>query len=183
MQLTRKLLVCNMINKWLEKTIIGLDLCPFTRRPYLEGKVLIEELSGQDSTKAQNQFLTSLSFFQGQAQFETVLLAYPQWKVSFEDFYGFLGECEEHLVDLALQDEFQLVAFHPDFCFGGLKFSNRANLVNSSPLALIHILKIQDLQLLDISVKEAKAMSFGNAKKLEALSPEELVDHFPWRAI
>ena len=183
MQLTRKLLVCNMINKWLVKTIIGLDLCPFTRKPYLEGKVLIEELSGQDSSQAQNQFLTALSFFQGQAQFETVLLAYPQWKVSFEEFYDFLGDCEELLVSLGLEDEFQLVAFHPDFCFDGLKFSNRANLVNSSPFALIHILKIQDLKLLNLSMKEARAMSFGNAKKLEALGPEELVDHFPWRAI
>jgi hypothetical protein len=183
MQLTRKLLLCNMINKWLVKTIIGLDLCPFTRRPYLEGKVLIEELSGQDCAQAQNQFLSSLSFFQGQAQFETVLLAYPEWKVSFEAFYDFLADCEEHLISLNLQDEFQLVAFHPDFCFDGLKFSNRANLVNSSPLALIHILKIQDLELLNLSMQEAKAMSFGNAKKLEALSDEQLNDHFPWRAI
>ena len=170
-----------MINKWLEKTIIGLDLCPFTRKPYLEGKILVKELSGQDSPEAQNQFLTSLSFFQGQTQFVTVLLPYPKWKVSFEDFYDFFSDCEEHLVSLGLEDEFQLVAFHPDFCFHGLNFSNRANLVNSSPLALIHILKRQDLELLNLSVKEAKAMSFGNAKKLEALSQEQLLDHFPWR--
>jgi hypothetical protein len=170
-----------MINKWLKKTIIGLDLCPFARKPYLEGKILIEKLSGQESSAAQNQFLTSLSSFQGQVHFETVLLAYPDWKVSFQDFYDFSEDCEDHLVSLGLEDEFQLVAFHPEFCFEGLKFSNRANLVNSSPVPLIHILKIKDLKLLNLSQKEAEAMSFGNAQKLESLSQEQLLDHFTWR--
>jgi len=170
-----------MINKWLEQTIIGLDLCPFARKPFLEGKILIEELPGQESSEAQNHFLNSLSSFQGQVQFETVLLVYPKWKVSFKDFYDFSQDCEDHLVSLGLDDEFQLVAFHPDFCFEGLKFSNRANLVNSSPLPLIHILKINDLKLLNLSGKEAEAMSFGNAKKLEELSEEQILNHFPWR--
>lgn len=170
-----------MINKWLEKTIIGLDLCPFTRRPYLEGKILIEALSGLDSSTAQHQFLNSLNSFQAQNKFETVLLVYPEWQISFPEFYEFLEDCEEHLITLNLQDEYQLVAFHPEFCFGGLEFSDRANLVNSSPLPLIHILKIQDLELLNLSPKEAEAMSFGNAKKLELLTDEQLLDHFPWR--
>lgn len=170
-----------MITKWLEKTIIGLDLCPFTRKPFLEGKILIEELPGQASPAAQNQFLNALSAFQGQSKFETVLLVYPQWKISFKDFYAFSEDCENHLGSLELEDEFQIVAFHPDFCFGGLEFSNRANLVNSSPLPLIHILRINDLELLNLSVTEAETMSFGNAKKLEALSEEQLLNHFPWR--
>jgi hypothetical protein len=170
-----------MINKWLEQTIIGLDLCPFARKPFLDGKILIEELPGQESTEAQNHFLNSLSSFQGQVQFETVLLVYPKWKVSFKDFYDFALDCEDHLVSLGLDDEFQLVAFHPDFCFEGLKFSNRANLVNSSPLPLIHILKMNDLKLLNLSEKDAEAMSFGNAKKLEELSEKQILNHFPWR--
>jgi hypothetical protein len=170
-----------MISKWLEKTIIGLDLCPFTRKPFLDGKILIEELLGQDPTEAQNNFLNSLSAFQGQLHFETVLLVYPNWKITFNDFYDFLGNCEDHLVTLGLEDEFQLVAFHPDFCFEGLKFSNRANLVNSSPLPLIHILRTHDLKVINLSVKEAKAMSYGNAKKLESLSSDQILEHFPWR--
>jgi hypothetical protein len=170
-----------MINKWLKKTIIGLDLCPFTREPFLNGKILIEELPGQESEEAQENLLTSLSSFQAQSKFETVLLVYPHWKISFSDFYHFLEDCEDHLASLNLEDEFQLVAFHPEFCFGGLEFSNRANLVNSSPLPLIHILRINDLEVLNLSVKDAEAMSFGNAKKLELLSDEELLSHFPWR--
>jgi hypothetical protein len=170
-----------MINKWLEKTIIGLDLCPFTRRPYLEGKILIEELSGRETAEAQNQFLNSLNLFQAQVKFETVLLVYSQWKTTFKDFYEFLEDCENQLISLNLDNEFQLVAFHPEFCFEGLPFSDRANLVNSSPLPLIHILKINDLELINLSMKEARAMSFENAKKLESLSEEQLLNHFPWR--
>ena len=128
-----------MINEWLNKTIIGLDLCPFTRKPYLEGKILIEDLSGNNSTEAQDQFLNSLNSFQQQTKFETALLVFPRWNISFKDFYEFTEDCEEHLLSLNLEDEFQLVAFHPKFCFEGLEFSERANLVNSSPLPLIHL--------------------------------------------
>lgn len=170
-----------MINKWLEKTIIGLDICPFTRKPFLEGKVLIEELPGQEANEAQNQFLNSLSSFQGQKKFETILLVYPEWKISFKAFYAFTEECEDLLSSLNLEDEFQIVAFHPAFCFGGLEFSDRANLVNSSPLPLIHILRINDLDLLNLSVKDAETMSYQNAKKLESLSDAQQLDHFPWR--
>jgi len=170
-----------MINKWIEKTIIGLDLCPFTRKPYLEGKVLIEELSGQNSSTSQDQFLNSLSSFQNQNKFETVLLVYPQWKISFKNFYDFLQDCEDHLASLNLEDEYQLVAFHPEFCFDGLEYSDRANLVNSSPLPLIHVLRINDLDVLNLSTLDAEKISFNNAKTLELLQDEQIKEHFPWR--
>ncbi len=170
-----------MIKSWLEKTIIGLDLCPFTSKPYLTGKILLEELPGNTLPDSQNNFLDSLNAFQAQKKFETILMAYPQWKISFKDFYDFSEDCEDQLAELGLGDEFQLVAFHPKFCFEGLEFSNRANLVNSSPYPLIHLLRIIDLDLINMSVKEAESMSFGNAKKLELLSELEVLEHFPWR--
>ncbi len=171
-----------MINKWLEKTIIGLDLCPFTRKPFLEGKILVENLSGSNSREAQDLFLSSFNTFQKQKKFETALLAFPAWKVSFKRFHEFSEDCGEHLATLGLEDEFQLVAFHPKFSFEGLAYSDRANLVNSSPLPLIHILRIHDLDLLNMSTQEAEKMSFGNSKKLEKMGQEEVTDHFPWRS-
>jgi hypothetical protein len=55
--------------------------------------------------------------------------------------------------------------------------------VNSSPLPLIHILKVPDLELLQLSEEEAEAMSFGNAKKFELMGQEQILDHFPWRSL
>lgn len=172
-----------MINQWLEETIIGLDLCPFARRPFLDGKILVKELPGQNPFEAQNQFLDELNSFQAQNTFVTALLAYPDWKIPFQDFFDFSQDCEGLLSDLDLQNEYQLVAFHPDFCFEGLDPSDRANLVNASPQPLIHILRISDLDLAGMSGKEAEDMSFGNTKKLEAMSEDDLRKHFPWKTI
>ncbi len=167
-----------MIKSWLEKTIIGLDICPFTSRPYLAGKILIEDLPGN----SEHDFLNSLNSFQAQKKFETILMVFPDWKVSFREFYDFSEDCAELLYTLKLEDEFQLVAFHPEFCFEGLELSDRANLVNSSPLPLIHLLRKIDLDVINLSAKDAEAMSFGNAKKLESMSEAEIQDHFPWRS-
>ncbi|MES2526651.1 MAG: DUF1415 family protein [Bdellovibrionota bacterium] len=170
-----------MINKWLENTIIGLDLCPFTRKPFLDGKILVEELPALNPEDAHQNFLSSLSTFQNQNKFETVLLVFPHWKMSFKDFYEFSEDCEDQLASLDLEDEYQIVAFHPEFAFEGLEYSDRANLVNSSPLPLIHILRTFDLDMINMSAKEAEAMSFGNSKKLESMTAEEVAAHFPWR--
>ncbi len=170
-----------MINKWLVKTIIGLDLCPFTKKPFLEGKILVDELSATEYAEAHENFLTSLSAFQEQNKFETALLVYPHWKISFNDFYAFSEECQDHLATLHLEHEYQIVAFHPQFAFEGLAFSDRANLVNSSPFPLIHILRTFDLDMINLSAKDAESLSFGNSKKLELLSEADLKDHFPWR--
>jgi hypothetical protein len=170
-----------MINEWLLKTIIGLDLCPFTRKPYFEGKILVEELPGSNAKGLEKYFLNSLDSFQQQSKFETALLVFPEWRTSFKDFYEFTEDCEEHLLSLNLEEEFQLVAFHPKFCFEGLEYSDRANLVNSSPFPIIHILRIIDLDLINLSVTEAESMSRGNAKKLELLSEAKIAEHFPWR--
>lgn len=164
-----------MIKKWLEKTIIGLDLCPFTRVPYLQGKILIEALNGPED------FLDALNSFQAQTNFETVLMVFPDWKIAFKDFYDFAQDCEDQLETLGLLDEFQLVTFHPNFCFEGLPYEDRANLVNSSPLPLLHLLRTVDLDLLNLSPKEAEALSFGNAKKLERMDAASIAEHFPWR--
>jgi uncharacterized protein len=170
-----------MIKAWLEKTIIGLDLCPFTQKPYAEGKILIEDLPGTNLAEAQNFFLSSLDSFQAQNNFQTALLVFAEWKINFRDFYDFLEDCEDHLHFLGLEEEYQLVVFHPDFCFEGLDSKDRANLVNSSPYPLIHILKTADLALLNLSPHDAESMSHGNARKLESLSEGDLKSHFPWR--
>lgn len=175
------MLLWPMITKWLEKTIIGLDLCPFAKKPFLEDKILIDELPSTDYAWAHESFLTSLSAFQEQKKFETAILVYPHWKISFNEFYDFSEECQDHLATLQLEDEYQIVAFHPQFAFEGLAFSDRANLVNSSPLPLIHILRTFDLDMINMSAKDAETMSFGNSKKLELLSDAEMKDHFPWR--
>lgn len=170
-----------MITKWLEKTIIGLDICPFTSRPYHTGKILIEELAATKASEAQIHFLDTLNTFQGQKKVETILMVFPDWKVTFKKFYAFSEVCEDLLYELNLGEEYQLVAFHPKFSFEGLAFSDRANLVNSSPLPMIHLLRKIDLDLINLSIKDAENLSFGNAKKLELLSADELREHFPWR--
>jgi hypothetical protein len=170
-----------MIKNWLEKTIIGLDLCPFTRKPYAEGKILIEEHKSLDEADAQASFLNTLNHFQGQNFFETALVVFPEWKISFEDFYFFMEDCEDLLAELNLQDQFQLVVFHPDFQFEGLEFENRGNLVNSSPFPLIHILRTHQLDLINMSTEDAEKMSFTNAIKLDDMGSHEIQSHFPWR--
>lgn len=170
-----------MITNWLEKTIIGLDLCPFTRKPFVEGKILIKEHATTVSADSQIEFLNSLSLFQGQEWFETALIVYPQWDITFEEFFYFLEDCENHLHSLNLLDEFQLVAFHPKFQFEGLEYEDRGNLVNSSPFPLVHILRSHDMDLINMSTEDAEKMSFANAIKLQDLSDLELQDHFPWR--
>lgn len=69
----------------------------------------------------------------------------PRSNALVADFEGFLQE-------VALDDEFQVVGFHPQHVFGGEDPADPGNYVNRSPFPMVHILRQE-------SVTEAVEMS------------------------
>ncbi|MEX0798313.1 MAG: DUF1415 family protein [Bacteriovoracaceae bacterium] len=125
-----------LTKQWVEKAVIGLNLCPFLKIPWQEGRV--QTLGGpiNDLDSLARQILNDLN----QDKFETSLLVLNESPV-FSDFYKLFGHLEDSLAQLGLDQQFQLVAFHPEFVFEGLHFEDLANLVNRSPFPTLHFLK------------------------------------------
>lgn len=106
-------------------------------------------------------------------EFETSLIVLDS-KMDFQSFYHMTQDLEEMLESAGLENHFQLVAFHPEFCFEGLDPSDKANLVNRSPWPLLHILRFSDIEELSLSPQEAEQISHRNEKKLKEMKESDL---------
>ncbi len=170
-----------IVKFWLEDIVIGLNLCPFAKAPYEKGLVDIRFCLFLEEDKRTNFFLDSLEqvILHPENEFNS-LVVFPRLVDHFEDFNDWVGFLEDLLADQQIDQYVQLVAFHPDFRFADSD-DERANLVNSSPYPIIHILKTAAIKQVMINPKDAEKISQMNTEKLHALTPEEVKAKFFWK--
>jgi hypothetical protein len=144
------------ISVWLENVVIGLDLCPFARRPYQQGRVRIA-VSGSRTLESCGEFL--LDEIQRLIEFdenvsETTLVVFRSFFDKFGDFWDFVEFMSEQLVDNNLDSLLQFASFHPDYVFEGEDEGegededesegvsvSRSNFTNRAPYPVVHILR------------------------------------------
>ncbi|MBC7714549.1 MAG: DUF1415 domain-containing protein [Rhizobacter sp.] len=161
---------------WLEYIVIGLDLCPFARIPFEKGLIRVVECEERDEDEQMVFFLEELELLnQTEADVvSTTVIVYPHASSDFSHFNDFVGELEFMLEEAALENSFQLVAFHPKFVFENTEFSETGNLVNRSPFPILHILRFEEIARAMKNPKDGEVISFNNDKKLNQLSPEAI---------
>ena len=105
--------------RWLERAVIGLNLCPFAKAPHIKGQIhyAVSEAKGLEGLRDELiEQLQALAALPAEAR-ETVLLIVPHMLRDFLDFNDFLDEADGVLQELDMEGEFQIASFHPDFQF------------------------------------------------------------------
>jgi hypothetical protein len=129
--------------QWLERAVLGLDLCPFARGPWESGRVRIvvsdattaEALAG--ALEHELQHLAAVD----PAELETTLLVHPDVLRDFLDFNDFLDVADALLETLELDGVIQVASFHPDYRFADAPEDDPANCTNRSPFPTLHLLR------------------------------------------
>ena len=106
---------------WVEKAVIGLNLCPFAKA--VVTKKQVRYVVCMDSEPEQ-----VLKILQAEMQhlldtdvdeLDTTLLIAPHLLPDFLDFNEFLFDCDSVLVSLELEGVLQIADFHPRYQFAG----------------------------------------------------------------
>ncbi|WP_442683299.1 DUF1415 domain-containing protein [Stenotrophomonas sp. JC08] len=129
--------------RWVEKAVIGLNLCPFAKAVYVKEQVrfvlsdattpealleeLAEELLRLRDTPAE--------------QIDTTLIVHPDVLTDFLDYNDFLDNADAALEALDLQGILQVASFHPDYQFAGAAADDVSNYTNRSPYPTLHLLR------------------------------------------
>jgi hypothetical protein len=128
---------------WLERAVIGQQLCPFAAAPYLHGRVRFC-VSAQRSAEGLLEDLgRELQMLRDAdpLQCETTLLIHPQVLTDFLDYNDFLDICDAALAELGLEGELQVASFHPNYQFAGTRKQDVTNFTNRSPYPMLHLLR------------------------------------------
>ena len=164
---------------WLEKAIIGLNLCPFARAVYVRDQIryVVSEAETPEALLA--DLLVEL---QGLAaadpgKIDTTLIIHPRVLGDFLDYNDFLGVADAAVADLGLEGVIQIASFHPEYQFAGSAPDDIENYTNRSPYPMLHLLR-------EASVERAVA-AFPDASEIyeRNMATMRRLGHEGWRRL
>jgi hypothetical protein len=164
---------------WLEKAVIGLNLCPFAKAVYVKNQVRLVVSKARHADDLLEELDRELDLLVATPadEIDTTLLIHATLFDDFLDFNDFLevadGVVEEH----ALEGVIQLASFHPRFQFDGTEPNDISNYTNRAPFAMLHLLREASVEKAVEAFPEAEAIFEENIKTLEKLG------HAGWKAL
>jgi hypothetical protein len=159
---------------WLERAVIGLNLCPFAKAVHVKGKVHYAVSEATDPLQlladlgAELDALVALDA----GERETTLLMAPQCLADFLDFNDFLESAERLLRKRGLEGVIQLASFHPTYQFAGTGLDDIENYTNRSPYPTLHLLREDSIERAVEAIPEPDAIYEANIETLRKLGPQ-----------
>lgn len=163
--------VIAVTRQWVEKAVIGLNLCPFSHAPYRKGRVRLQVSQAQDvesllqAVAEELQFLSQIS----EDEVETALLIHPHVLNDFLDFNDFLDLADALLEEMDLVGEWQIASFHPDYQFADSPPDDMANYTNRSPYPTLHFLRGSSIDRAVESMADTDSIYRRNIERLRGL--------------
>ncbi len=156
---------------WLEKSVIGLNLCPFAENPYRGNRVRFY-VSEQGSAVGLLQELGSELRTLAAAHphdLETTLLIHPWVLTDFIEYNDFLEVCDATVAELNLEGELQVASFHPQYQFAGSQPDDIENYTNRSPYPMLHLLREASVEHAIAAVGDTQEIYRRNVRTLRGL--------------
>ena len=129
--------------KWLERAVIGLNLCPFAKSVYVKEQVryvVSNATTPEALLETLMDELQRLSDTPAEAV-DTTLLIHPFVLTDFEDYNEFLDVADAAVEDMQLDGELQVASFHPDYQFADTDVNDISNYTNRAPYPILHLLR------------------------------------------
>jgi hypothetical protein len=158
---------------WLEQAVIGLNLCPFAKGPYLRNRVRIVVTPASTPDDLLNTLSDELQHLAGTSpdEVETTLIVHPNVLHDFLDFNDFLDVADGLLQHLDLEGVFQIASFHPDFQFAATEPDDIGNATNQSPFPTLHLIRESSLESAIDSYGNTDAIFEANISCLKKMGP------------
>jgi hypothetical protein len=129
--------------RWIERAVIGLNLCPFAKAVVARGQVryvLSEADTPQALLEVLGDELVHLRDTPADA-LDTTLIVHPHVLADFADYNDFLDSADALVVELGLDGVLQVASFHPQYRFAGSAPDDVENFTNRSPQPTLHLLR------------------------------------------
>ena len=165
--------------QWIERAVIGLNLCPFARVPYTQQRVRLRVSRARDAYALADDLREELEWLRDAdpETCETSLLIHPFVLTDFLEFNDFLDVADALLDELDLEGEIQVATFHPDYQFADAEPDAIENATNRSPYPTLHLLRESSIDRAVESGIDTDAIYERNIETLRKLG------HHGWEAL
>lgn len=159
---------------WLEKAVIGLNLCPFARAVYAGDRIRYA-VSNVTTPEALLEALAAELEVLAEAdenKIETTLLIHPQVLGDFLDYNDFLELADTLVEELGLDGVLQVASFHPQYQFAGTEPDDVTNCSNRSPYPTLHLLRESSVERAVAAHPDTEQIYRDNIRTLRQLGRE-----------
>lgn len=157
--------------EWLERAVIGLNLCPFAKAVHVKNQVHYAVSSATDPRQLLAELaaeVDALIAIDARAR-ETTLLIVPACLGDFLDFNRFLVQAQRLIRKRRLEGVIQLASFHPEYRFADAEPEDMANFTNRSPYPTLHLLREASIDRAVAAFPQAEAIYEANIATLRRL--------------
>lgn len=156
---------------WLEKAVIGLNLCPFAKAVYVKEQVRYVVSSATTPEALLETLMDELQLLSDTDPevTDTTLLIHPFVLTDFLDYNEFLDVADAAVEDMQLDGELQVASFHPDYQFAETDANDIGNFTNRAPYPILHLLREDSIERAVEAFPEASEIFDKNIETLEKL--------------
>lgn len=160
--------------EWLEKAVIGLNLCPFAKSVHIKKQIRYVVSKAQTEDDLLKDLISELRFLsQTQAsEVDTTLVIHPKVLKDFYEYNEFLDVADAALVEMDLDGIIQVASFHPRYQFAGTTSDDITNYTNRSPYPILHLLREESVSKAVDSVPDADSIPDQNIETMNRLGIE-----------
>lgn len=157
--------------RWLERAVIGLNLCPFAKAVHVKGQIRWVLSAATDADGLLAELVAELRRLADAdpAVVDTTLIVHPQALTDFLDYNDFLDLADAAVEALDLDGVLQVASFHPDYRFEGSAADDPANLSNRAPYPTLHLLREDSVERAVAAMPQAEAIFDANIETLRRL--------------
>ena len=165
--------------RWLEKAVIGLNLCPFAKAVHVKKQVRYVVSPAITPEALLEQLMDELQYLSDTdpAQVDTTLLIHPFVMTDFLDYNEFLDVADAAVEDLQLDGELQVASFHPDYQFADTDQNDISNYTNRAPYPILQLLREESIERAVEAFPDAADIFEKNIETMRALG------HDGWDAL
>jgi hypothetical protein len=164
---------------WIERAVIGLNLCPFAKAVYVKSQIRYIVSDARTPEALLDDLLRELrNLSHARAEdVDTTLLIHPHVLNDFLDYNDFLQVADAAVEELDLAGVLQVASFHPRYQFAGTAADDITNYTNRSPYPTLHLLR-------EASVDQA-VEAFPDAEEIYEKNVETMrrLGHGGWKAL
>jgi uncharacterized protein len=158
---------------WLQDFVLALNLCPFAHAPFSAGAVRIVQSRAADEVEVLAEVVDEAHLLVAEPVPETTLLVVPTLLANFDDLLDLVAAAEALLERIDLDQDIQLVGFHPDYQFDGAPADDPANATNRSPLPIVHLLRRKDVARAAASHPDVDGIAERNITLLRQMATDD----------
>jgi uncharacterized protein len=166
---------------WLERAVIGLELCPFAKAVYVGDRIRFAVSAACDEDALLEDLTHELSALKStpEQRCETTLLIHPRALADFMDYNAFLDAADRRVDSLGLRGEIQIASFHPLYQFAGATPDDIGNYTNRSPYPMLHLLREASVERAVAAIPDAAVIFERNIETLRRLGVDGWRQMFP----